>query len=303
MRIAGVVVVVVSACSFEHGSLLSQDGGPMADSDAMATPDVPPGVWTVPVDIGISTGFGDDDPSLTDDLLELYFGSRRPTASGQGDENIYVVRRATINDAWSLPTAVDVLNTDNAETTMKVTGDGKTIFFSSDRNGDPDIFMSTRSDRSSPWGNPVSVNDINSFDGDFAVFAQNTLTHLVMCSGPSTAAEALWTSDRASKSVPWATPVRIAELDDANVSEGDPMEPAPGVMYYDSWRLNTDKTYDIYRVERSGSSVPWGNRTKVEGINVDATHDRDPWVSADERTMFFSSTRVGGVDRIYMSTR
>jgi hypothetical protein len=304
MRFA-VVVVVVSACSFEHGSLSPGDGGAGMDvrSDVM-TVDVPPGVWTVPVDIGISSGLGDDDPSLPDDMLELYFGSRRPAASQSDDENLWMVKRGSINDPWSAPVEVTELNTPNAETTAKITGDGLTIFFASDRSSsDADIFMSTRANRTSTWTTPVPVNQLNSSDGDYAAFVSSTLTHVVMCSGPSTPAEALWTSDRSSASASWPVPVRVAELDDANVSEGDPMEPTAGVMYYDSWRLNADKTYDIYRVERSSPAQPWGNRTKVEGINVDAHHDRDPWVSSDEHTMFFSSTRTGGVDKIYMSTR
>ena len=307
MRFAVVVVVVVSACSFEHGAL-SPDDDASVNGDGK-TPDATPlGAWGPAVEV-IGSGVGDDDPSLTDDMTEMYFGSRRiPGQPSIGDENIWVVKRATVNDAWSLPIEVSALNTSDAETTMKVTGDGLTIFFSSDRNNnDADVYYSTRPDRSSSWSAPARIADISTTVGDYAAFAQKNLKHLVLCAGDTTANEALYTSDRPVTNEPWGPPTRIAELDDSGVSECDPMErvtASGSVMYYSSWRQNIDKTYDIYRVDRPNSSAPWGNRTKIEGISSDNHHDRDPWVSADERTMFFSSTRDGsGVDKIYMSTR
>jgi hypothetical protein len=307
MRIAGVVVVVVSACSFEHGAL-SHDDDAAVSGDGKLPDATQLGAWGAAVEV-IASGVGDDDPSLTDDMTELYFGSRRiPGQPYAGDENIWVLKRATVNDAWGLPIEVSALNTNGAETTMKVTGDGLTIFFSSDRNGsDADVYYSTRPDRMSDWSQPARITEINTTVGDYAAFAQKNLKHLVLCAGDITANEALYTSDRPVLAEPWGPPTRIAELDDSGVSECDPMErvSATGsVMYYSSWRLNTDKTYDIYRVDRPSSTSPWGNRTKVEGISSDNHHDRDPWVSADERTMYFSSTRDGsGVDKIYMSTR
>ena len=45
--------------------------------------------WSAPVEITeLTSGMGDDDPSLTNDLLEIYWGSRR--TGGMGSEDIWV---------------------------------------------------------------------------------------------------------------------------------------------------------------------------------------------------------------------
>jgi hypothetical protein len=305
-RFVGVLgVMVVSACSFEHGSLSSD--ATTGDAEAMIDA-APLGPWGAPVEVPINSGDGDDDPSLTDDMLEMYFGSKRVHGTGETDENIYVVRRNTLAEAWSPPVEVAELNSGSADTTTKVTGDGLTIFFSSDRGGNSDLYYALRPDRASPWSTPGRIMELSSGGGDFAAFAQKNLKHVVLCAGDVTDNEALYTSDRPTTLEPWNPPSRIVELDDSGVSECDPMERIDptahtDVIYYSSWVGNTDKTYDIYRAERASSSVPWSNRTKVDGINTDGHHDRDPWLSADERTMFFSSTRSGSVDKIFMSTR
>jgi hypothetical protein len=305
MRVGLVVVVVgLAACEFQHGALSPRDDAPFTGSEAII-PDSQLGAWGTPVDIGISSGVGDDDPSLTDDLLEIYFGSRRdPLSANNKDEDIYFATRATISSPWSEPMPVDILNTSSYETTMKITGDGLTLFFTSNRNGNYDVYMATRANRSAAWEIPGFVDELSSSGGDYATFAQSNLRHVIQCVGPTgVATEALYTSDRASTSDPWPEPTRLSEIDDPGISECDPNEPHPRALYYSTQYLTGGTSYDIYRVSRATVTDPYGSRTKVEGVNVASFNDRDPWVSADERTMFFSSDRVGGTDRIYMTTR
>src|SRR5688572_22930516 len=94
-------VVVLAACSFEHGRAPAD-----AQHDAPPiVPDTPPGVWSAPVEIvELTSGFGEDDPSLTDDLLEIYFGSRRTGSIGA--EDIWMASRASPADPWGTPTNV-----------------------------------------------------------------------------------------------------------------------------------------------------------------------------------------------------
>jgi hypothetical protein len=305
MRVGWVVVVVgLAACEFQHGALSPRDDAPFGGGEAII-PDSQLGAWGTPVDIGISSGVGDDDPSLTDDLLEIYFGSRRdPFSANNKDEDIYFATRATISSAWSEPMPVDFLNSSSYETTMKITGDGLTLFFTSNRGtGNYDVYMATRDNRNAAWKGPYFIDELSSDGGDYATFGQSNLRHVIQCVGGSVTAEALYTSDRASTSDPWPMPTRLAEIDEAGISECDPNEPHPRALYYSTQHATGGSSYDIYRVSRTTVTDPYGSRTKVEGVNVDNFNDRDPWVSADERTMFFSSDRNGGTDRIYMTTR
>jgi hypothetical protein len=103
--------------------------------------------------------------------------------------------------------------------------------------------------------------------------------------------------------VPWTPPVKLTELDEANFSECDPVEPRSNVLYYSSNFRPGDGTFDVYRASRSSSSSDYGNRTGITGINAPGVNDRDPWVSADERTMVFASDRDQVSTQIYISTR
>jgi len=283
---------------------MSGDGS-MQGNDG-STIDVPPMVWNTPVDMGLSTGYGDDDPSLTDDLLEIYWGSRRP--GGQGLEDIWFATRTSSTGTWSAPAPAVALDSAATETTGKITGDGLSIFFTSTRGpgGDPDIYFSRRDNRSAAWDPPVKVNELSVMNnGDYGPYAQSNLLHVIWCAGASVPYEALWISNRGVTSDPWGTPAKVSELDEANTSECDPMEPHPRAMYYASNRLSTlvPARYDIYRVSRATVTDAYGSRTAVDGVNTVDYNDRDPWVSADERTMIFSSDRDGGIDKLYMTTR
>ena len=74
-----------------------------------------------PVEITeLTSGLGEDDPSLTADLLEIYFGSRR--TGGQGFEDIWRATRSSKDAAWGTPENVTALNSSSAETTATFRG-------------------------------------------------------------------------------------------------------------------------------------------------------------------------------------
>jgi hypothetical protein len=95
-------VLVATGCRQLLGlSDLTPDGGQIIidATDAQAFDDapdaeIPLGPWGNPVRLFPTSTTADDDPSFTDDLLELYFNR---------NNNIYVAKRATTADAWGAP--------------------------------------------------------------------------------------------------------------------------------------------------------------------------------------------------------
>ncbi len=136
-----------------------------AGFDAMANANETLG-WTTPMKIAeIADPFGADDPSLTDDLLEIYFGSTR--TGGLGMEDIWAATRTSIDLPFGTPAPVVALNSVSSETTMKITGNGKAIYFSSDRGAaGHDIYVATRTDRDQPWTTPTRVAELSTTVGD-----------------------------------------------------------------------------------------------------------------------------------------
>jgi hypothetical protein len=302
MKLAGVVVAVVgSACSFTPGTFSSSDARP---ADGLADSDETSG-WSTPAELTeLSDPDGADDPSLTADLLEIYFGSHRTGSMGGIEEDIWMAKRSSPTEAFGAPTNVADLNTTNVETTPKVTPDGLKLFFASNRGGGlTDIWVSTRASHSVAWGPPGKIAELSTGNPDYGAAATDTLLHLVYCSGASMAEETLYQSNRANTLALWGSPVALAELDDPSVGECDPHEPNAFAIYYATPYLNPSGYYDIYRAARPTESDSYGSRTAVSAINLPGFNDRDPWLSADERTMVFSSDRGGVTFQLYQSTR
>lgn len=91
-------------------------------------------------------GFNDAAPTLRADAREILFWSSRPVSLGSTD--IWVSTRPSANHAWSAPeNAGAPLNTAFADVQPKLTQDGRTLFFASNRPGGMgalDLWYSTR---------------------------------------------------------------------------------------------------------------------------------------------------------------
>lgn len=123
--------------------------------------------WTPPQMLSELMPFGFDgdydDPSVTADLRELYFGARpRSGSPATDDEDIWVARRDGPEDPWSSIDRVDELSTDADETGASVSLDGKTIVFGRVVAGQSfDLFIASREDRDQPWGEPAPIAELN----------------------------------------------------------------------------------------------------------------------------------------------
>jgi hypothetical protein len=293
-------LATLTACSFEHRLPAAASGdAPRVDDTPMI--DVPLGTWSPPVEIAeLNSGTGDDDPSLTADLLEIYWGSRRTNGNA---EDIWTARRTTLTSPWEMLHGVDTLNTMFTETTMKITSDGMAIFFTRYGGTDYDVFAGKRTaPDATTWESVARVDALSSTSDDYGPAVRADLLRVLLCRGTTVSDEALYVATRGAGVDPWPAPTPIAELDEPSVSECDPMEPRDNVLYFASNRT-ADGKYDIYRTERAPNSDAWGPIAAVPEVNTSGFNDRDPWVSADERFMVFSSDRSGGITRLFVTTR
>jgi hypothetical protein len=105
-----------------------------------AAPDAP---WGVPEPLAaLSTASYEADAHLSPDGLVVIFASDRP--GGAGLRDLWLSRRERPGAALSEPVVLSELATAQQDEDPWLSGDGRTLFFSSDRSGNQELWIATR---------------------------------------------------------------------------------------------------------------------------------------------------------------
>jgi hypothetical protein len=284
------LLLLVSGCSilFER---------PEADPDAGALPGGTISFATVrQVDALYSPGSQDDDPSLTEDLLEMYFNSTR-----DGGQNVWVSRREHRCDEWGLPAKVEGISSEMQEQTPQISRDGLTIYFARhDQTGTGttrgfDLFFATRPNRDSPWGNAVALDQLNTEHGEYAASPNRDETLLVFHSrriGGGATDDDLFLSRRSSKQDEWGSPEPMVDINTFASDHGGHFGPDDLLLFFDSDRPGGLGGDDIYVAYRDSVDDPFLRPELVVSLNTEFD-DEDIWVSDDLEYAVFASDRDG----------
>jgi dipeptidyl aminopeptidase/acylaminoacyl peptidase len=264
---------------------------------------MPLGAWGPPVPvIGLNTPRLEDDPSLTADMLELFFASNRATANAF-DEDIYVAKRTTLAEPFQDPTLVDELSDVGVlDSNVEISADGLTVTFTSARNGNDDLWISTRDTRTMPWKPPAVLASLNSGAGEFGAVLTVLASgeHEVVLCTRRDGHEGLYASRKAPLDPQFPTPMPVDGVNTPD-HECDGMRPDEQTLYFTRAALATPTQVDLFRARWDGSRY-----VDVEPITELNTgrKDSDPWVSPDHRTIYFSREGTTSfTDDLYMATR
>ena len=258
------------------------------------------GPWSMPTLVGeLADPAADDDPTLTDDLLVIYFNSRRAGGLGIGD--IWMATRASTNDPFGAPTAVVELNTASDETTPEISGDGLTIYFSSDRPGGMgylDVYVATRPSRAAQWSAPVHVAEVSTLYADESPCVDAAGTTMFLDSERADGTyDKIYMATRPDRGAPWSAPVLRTDLDYSDEEENPFLDSNGLAIWLSVGTINSD----IYIATRPTSEAPFDTFAPADAINSAAV-DYDPWLSPDNRELWFASDRNGNYE-LYRATR
>lgn len=240
----------------------------------------------------------DDDPTVTGDLLELFFNSNR-----SGNSELWVSVRESVDQPWGDPQPVEGagINTTSNETAPEVSTDGLTLYFSSNRTGglgSQDIFVTTRDNRDAAWKQPMRVPEINSTVADYSPVEDDAGLAIYFYSSRAGGDQDLFVATRASRDDLWREPMEVTELNSAD-NDADPFVSGDGLtLYFGSGAPNLLDVYVARRLDRDGSFEP---ADEIDELNSDA-NETDAWVSPAGRYLVLTSNRSGD-NEIYETDR
>lgn len=256
-----------------------------ADSGCLAQ------LFTTPVAVAelAAPGFNDDSPTVTTDLLEIYFNSSRP--GGVGSSDIWVAVRGAPTDPWGTPTLVTELSTADREETPEVSGDGLRITFQSDRPGslDRDIWISTRAARNDSWGAPVREDVLSSANKERAASENSSGLLLVLNRQTGNSFELFERSDLA---VPWTFVRILTELVAAGESNAFLVGDQGLMILFTSGRAGGLGMEDLYMATRPDTTSAFDNFTNLTELNTTG-RDQSAWAAPDLSYIIFVSDRSG----------
>lgn len=248
----------------------------------------------------------DENPTLTANMLELYFTSTRVADGTLGAEDVWVARRTNGSDAFDAPILVTTVNTANPDSSPAISLDGQTLWLGVERNGGlggRDIwrFARTSTDPLS-FGAPVLEPNVNSVEDEIPRPLGNQERTMPLASRRGGTAYTTYTASRSSTSSDFSAPVPVAELVLDGYKTTDAFLTNDGLKLY-FVRGVDDLTGDIYVAHRDTLAVAFGAPVALTTVNT-PSDERDPWLSPDESTLYFVSDRdKTETRRIYRAER
>jgi hypothetical protein len=265
-----------------------------------------------------------NNPTLTEDLLEIFFTSTRD----QNDFDIWTASRASRDVAFGAPQKVRAVSSGRFDTGSAVSADGLTLWLGSDRrsignpsNGGLDIWVSTRATRTADWSEPVLVPALSSSSLDIP--RPPGLYGLVMPLGSERGPGSVYRTFfalRASTTAPFEMPQTVPELVFEDATTMDTFLSNDGLtLFYASGPLVMENeggapsgldaglggsmadgttpvlTADLYVARREKVTDPFSGFTPITDLNT-LFEERDPWLSEDKTQFFFSSDRGGNLN-------
>ncbi len=230
-----------------------------------------------------------------------------------------IVERAKVPNTEE-PKPLNEINSAYDDFGPSITADGNTLYFTSTRPGTntkqvietgnygEDLFVTHR-DSLGRWGNPTSLPaPLNSLDdeGSASISADGQTMYISLCRRPDGAGDCdIYVSQLVGDQ--WTRPQNMGRPLNSPAWDAQPSVTADGLtMYFSSRRFGSmgDSSEDIYVCYKNtdGSWTPPHNLG--EPVNT-RFNERSPFISADGRTLYFSSNGHPGMGNhdLFMSRK
>lgn len=263
-----------------------------------ATPWSPPMVVPGLVPAGVTNV---RSPTLTADGLELFFVS--------DDAEVWRSSRMSRIDPWHPPEKLVAVSTQvggGVKTTIaRIAPDGQTLYLTSNRAptlGGLDLFVSRRS--GATWSQPLPVTDMVNTQNDETGAATDGMEMFLVFDRKEdmTGVHKLFAATHLQGGINWSAGVRLPGTGlMANDTNPHVTQDARG-LYFASDAIDS-AGLELFTLERDPTNTtnPVGTPRRLGALSS-PQDESDPWVSADQREIYFASNRSGSW-RIYRASR
>jgi len=206
-------------------------------------------------------------------------------------------------------TNVTSVNSAYSERGASPTQDGLTLYFASARPGGTGAFDIYRATRTLPYGvfgAPTEVTELNSTVSDLMPELRSDGLEIFFDSYRPGGAGSndIWRATRPNSTSTFSPPTPVVELN-SSLSEHGASLTADGLdLYFTSERTRAGSK-DIWMASRRSVNLPFRPPVPVLELNKAGVDDRDPKISPDGLTIFWTSSRkpgAGGND-LWMASR
>jgi len=241
----------------------------------------------------LDTSYANQNPTLTADLLEMVFTSGRASDSA----DVWTARRTSAQAPFDAPSIVAEVSTSAFETSPAISLDGLTLYFGSDRSGglgEVDIWQVTRPDRNSGWVDLQNVTALNSSAKDIPrPLGQHDLAMPLGSQRDSDAGYQTFLAVRPAVTQPFGVPAMLAGLASGQDAVADGFLTGDGLTLFYSV-TPPGASPDLYVATRASTGDAFSQPLPLTQLNT-PSEERDPWLSPDGSTFFFSSNRDGSL--------
>lgn len=236
-------------------------------------------------------------------------------SGGQGGQDIYVARRASINDPWGpLQNLGPKINSSANDYCPFVTPDGKLLFVSNRAGGQGlgDFYMATRQNTSDDlaWDNVQGVPELNTSADEFGPSGfedpvTGVLTLFFNSDRPGGAGGTDVYTSQLGADGKFTAPQLVPELSSPSNDSWPVVRPDGLELVLISNRTGTLGGNDIWISARGSINDPWSTPVNLGPTVNTASNEGRAWLYANGTRIVFFSNRPGGIGGmdLYETTR
>jgi Tol biopolymer transport system component len=247
-----------------------------------------------------------DDVSmrLTPDELTVVFSRR--AGAGTGLYDLYIAKRASIDDPFDTPTLMSTVNSVNSDVWPAISPDGLLLVFESDRGataGTYRPYASKRATTNDSFGPAAAISAL--MDGDEQPYLANAgaLYFSSATRTPAPGARDIWRVAIDSTGTAATPAIVVGDVDTAAAELAPAVSPDELRIFF---RRAAGSELDIYTASRTTTADPFGASSPVAALAMPAINEIPNWISPDGCALYVqlagAPTTMGG-DDLYVSLR